>query len=67
MPFDGDDDGRRAINARFEFDEEYWKDVSNEAKDLISKLLVGNINSRLNLQTKQAIYILSPKLHVYIK
>ena len=35
------DQFRKIRKGLYEFHEDYWKDVSEEAKDLISRLLVG--------------------------
>ena len=41
-PFDGDNDNdilRKVMRCKFNFPEEEWKGISNEAKDLLKKLL----------------------------
>eukprot|EP00343_Euplotes_focardii_P001904 CAMPEP_0205804736 /NCGR_PEP_ID=MMETSP0205-20121125/7742_1 /ASSEMBLY_ACC=CAM_ASM_000278 /TAXON_ID=36767 /ORGANISM="Euplotes focardii, Strain TN1" /LENGTH=284 /DNA_ID=CAMNT_0053074817 /DNA_START=393 /DNA_END=1247 /DNA_ORIENTATION=+ len=46
-PFDGDDDQQIyefILNLSYEFSDEVWKEVGDEAKDLISKILVHEEN-----------------------
>lgn len=49
-PFMGDDDSQTYNNitkAEFDFDDESFQIISDEAKDFISKLLVKDINKRM--------------------
>ncbi|XP_042877054.1 serine/threonine-protein kinase Chk2-like [Penaeus japonicus] len=52
-PFHADNDGMlryRIKNAVFDFHHNCWQEVSEEAKDLIRKLLVSNPNERLDIE-----------------
>ncbi|GBG29706.1 Protein kinase, putative [Hondaea fermentalgiana] len=40
---------RQIRSANFKFDEEYWSEVSNSAKDLVSKLLIVDRTKRLTI------------------
>ena len=38
---------RRIVSARYQFHEQYWNQVSDQAKDFIKRLLVADPNERL--------------------
>jgi len=51
-PFAGDDSSdakiyERIIKCQYEFDEDYWKDITLSAKDVVSKMLVIEPKNRL--------------------
>ncbi|WP_411026506.1 protein kinase domain-containing protein, partial [Salmonella sp. s54395] len=52
-PFMGDDDRQTLMNVRdgvWEFEEDIWDEISKEAKDFITKVLVVDVEERYNLK-----------------
>ena len=50
-PFDGDNDEeiyQSVRKGKYDFDNEKWDEISNEAKDLIKKLLIHDFNKRFS-------------------
>ena len=41
---------RKILNGKFKFDNKYFKNISNEAKDLISKCLIYDKNKRISIE-----------------
>ena len=41
---------KKILSGKFKFDDKYFKNISNEAKDLISKCLIYDKNKRISIE-----------------
>ena len=50
LPFDNNYLSQQILSADVQFRSSVWKTISNEAKDLIKKLIVKDLSKRLTIQ-----------------